>query len=501
MLACAAALLQSAEVPQPASWVIAGAQVADGTGGPLRKANVRIAGDSILDVGTFSPRDGETVVPAEGFVLTPGFIDIHNHSTEGLLTEPLAVSQISQGITTLVVGADGNSPWPIKEYLNKLRRSPAALNVMGMVGHATVRRQVMGDDYARPARGEEVARMEALVEQAMREGAVGLSSGLEYEVGGYATTDEVTALARVAARYGGFYMTHIRDEADRVFEALAEAIAIGRAARIPVQISHIKLGTVGVWGNANRAVHMVEEARARGVEVTADCYPYDAWSSTITVLVPNKRHGHRPSVAKGLADVGGAQNVMIVRMQEHPEYEFRTLEEIANARGISPVELYMEIVREGGASVVCRSMIEADIRTFYTQPWVMVASDGGIGARHPRGAGAFPKVLGRYVREQGWLPLVEAIRKMTSLPAARLKLTDRGILREGSKADLVLFDPKAVTDHSTFSEPHKLPEGIYKVWVNGVEVWGAGPEAPGQPKVTGARPGRVLPGQAWSRFM
>lgn len=501
LLTSCTTLLLNAQAPQPASWVIVGAQVADGTGSPLRTANVRIAGDSILEVGTFVPRDDEAVILAEGLVLAPGFIDIHNHSTEGVLTEPLAVSQISQGITTLAVGADGNSPWPIKTYLDKLRASPATVNVIVLAGHATIRRLVMGDDYARPARREEVARMETLVEQAMREGAAGLSSGLEYEVGGYATTEEVIALARVAARYGGFYMTHIRDEADRVFEALAEAMEIGRAARIPVQISHIKLGTVGVWGNAARAVRMIEEARKQGMDVTADCYPYDAWSSTITVLVPNKRHNHRPSVAKGLADVGGAQNVLIVDMQKHPEYEFRTLEEIAKARGISPVDLYMEIVREGGASVVCRSMNEEDIHAFYQQPWVMVASDGGIGARHPRGAGTFPRVLGRYVRERGWLSLGEAIRKMTSLPAARLKLTDRGVIREGMKADLVLFDPKSVADHSTFSEPHHLSEGIHRVWVNGVEVWHTTSAATTQSGATGARPGRVLPRQDWSRFM
>jgi N-acyl-D-amino-acid deacylase len=484
------AILWGAPAPRPESWVIQGALVADGRGGPLRRANVRIAGDSIVEVGTFTPKQGERIVEAEGGALAPGFIDIHNHSTEGLLVEPLAATQVSQGITTLVVGADGHSPWPVRSYRNRLRQSPTAVNVMILVGHATIREQVMGEDYRRAARKEEIARMEQLVEQAMQEGAVGLSSGLEYEVGSFATTEELIALARVVARRGGFYMTHIRDEADRVFEALAEALAIGQAAQVPVQISHLKLGTVGVWGQAARAVELIEQARQRGIDVTADSYPYDAWSSTITVLVPNRRHDHAPSVAQGLTDVGGAQNVMIVRMARHPEYEFRTLAEIAEARGISPVELYMEIVREGGASVVCRSMAEEDIRTFYQQPWVMVASDGGIGLRHPRSSGTFPKVLGRYVREQGWLRLEEAVRKMTSLPAARLKLADRGRIQAGGKADLVLFDPETITDHSTFFDPHRLSEGVQRVWVNGVEVWRAEQGTVGAP--TGARPGRVL---------
>jgi len=478
---------------QPSTWVVVGAQVADGTGQPLQQVDARIAGDRIVRVGKFALRRGETVVRADGLVLAPGFIDIHNHSEEGLEREPLATSQVSQGITTLVVGADGNSPWPIREFLDKLRRAPPAVNVLVLVGHATVRRRVIGEDFRRAARPEEIAAMQKLMEQGLREGAVGLSTGLEYEVGSYSTTDEVVALARVAARRGGFYMSHIRDEADRSLEALAEAIAIGERAPIPVQISHIKLGTVGVWGKAAEAVRLVDGARRRGLDVTADSYPYDAWASTITVLIPSKRHDDPASVARGIADVGGAKNITVIHSAAHPEYEFRTLDDIARQKGITPVELYIQIVREGGAGVVCRSMMEEDIRTFYQQPWVMVASDGGIGMRHPRGAGSFPKVLARYVREQKWLTLPEAIRKMTSLPAARLKLKDRGRIAPGMKADLVLFHPERVADRSTFSDPHRLSEGIEKVWVNGELVWDAAPARGKQPGATGARPGRVLP--------
>jgi N-acyl-D-amino-acid deacylase len=464
---------------------IVGADVADGTGRALRRANVRIEGDRIAAVGSIAPKSGDTVVDGKGLVVAPGFIDIHNHSAEGLANEQAAETQVSQGITTLVVGPDGGSPWPLGEYLAERRRQPSTVNVAAFVGHATVRRTVMGDDFKRAARADEIARMATLVDVAMREGAVGLSSGLEYEVGGYAETSELVELSKVAARYGGVYMSHIRDEADKSFEALREAIEIGERARIAVQISHIKLGTVGVWHKAAQAIALVEAARKRGVDVTADEYPYNAWSSTITVLVPDKRYDYPPSVEKALADVGGASNVLIVRHAAHPEYEFRTLDAVARERAVTPVEQFIQIVKDGGAGVVCTSMVDDDMRAFYRQPWVMVASDGGIGTRHPRGAGTFPRVLGRYVRDERWLTLPEAIRKMTSAPADRLKLEGRGRLVAGAFADVVLFNPKTVADRSTFSDPAMLATGIEQVFVGGQVVWANG-------KTTKARPGTVL---------
>jgi N-acyl-D-amino-acid deacylase len=478
--ALVAILLQSAP-----GLTITGARIVDGTGSPPRIGGVRVEGDRIVAVGNVKPAAGDTVVDAKGLVLAPGFIDIHNHSTSGLTGNPAAETQVAQGIATLVVGADGSSPWPIAAFLAERRKSAAAVNVMVMVGHATVRRLVMGDDYKRPARDPEIARMAALVEQGMQEGAIGLSSGLEYEVGSYSETKELVELAKAAAKHGGFYMSHVRDEADRAFEAFTEAIAIGEQARIPVQISHIKLGTVRVWRRSGEAVRLIEAARRRGVDVTADCYPYDAWHSTITVLVPDKRYDDPATVKKALDDVGGAQNVTIDRDAAHPEYELKTLEAIAKAQGITPVDLFIRIVKDGGASVVGTSMVDEDIRRFYTQPWVMVASDGGIGLRHPRSAGTFPRVLGRFVRERRWLSLQEAIRKMTSAPAARLKLTDRGTIAAGKIADLVLFDPATIADRSTFQDPFVLPVGMKGVWVNGVRVWD-------DPKASGAAPGRVL---------
>jgi len=470
---------------QPTSFVIAGAQVADGTGAPLRAAGVRVEGDVITELGAITPRPGETVVDGAGLVLAPGFIDAHNHSTDGLEREREALTQVSQGITTLAVGQDGSSPWPIAGYVARLRAAPPAVNVVVLAGHATIRTQVMGQDYKRGARTAEVARMRTLVDRAMAEGAFGLSSGLEYEVGSYASVEEVVEMARAAGAHGGYYISHIRDEADLSLDAIREAIAIGERGKLPVQITHIKLGTVGVWGKAKEVVAIVEAARARGVDVTADAYPYLAWQSTPRVLVPNKRYDDPASVKRGLDDIGGAKNVQITRWGAYPQHVGTRLDEMARAEGISDIEAYIRFARDDDAGMIGHAMIEADLRVFYQQPWVMVASDGGIANNHPRGAGTFPRVLGRYVRDAGWLTLPEAIRKMTSMPAARMGLTDRGVLKPGMKADLVLFDPATVIDRSTFEQPRALSAGIARVWVNGGLVWNGS-------AATGAWPGRVL---------
>ncbi|HYY56086.1 MAG TPA: D-aminoacylase [Pyrinomonadaceae bacterium] len=467
------------------SRVIVGARVIDGSGRPPFSASVRIEGDRIKRVGRFGPAPGELVVYARGLIVAPGFIDIHNHSERGLDAEPTSTTQVSQGITTLAIGPDGDSPWPIADYLARRARSRAAVNVLAFVGHATVRERVLGRDFNRQATSAEIAEMAKLVERGMRDGAFGLSTGLEYDVGHPSTTEEVIELARVSARHGGIYMSHIRDEADDVVNALTEAIRIGREAHLPVQISHIKMGTAGVWGKATQAVALVNSARASGLDITADCYPYDAWASTITVLVPSRRHDDASAVERGLADVGGAAAILITDCPAHRDYEGHTLEDVARAQSRPPVEVYMQIVRDGGADIVCRSMKEADIRVFYREPWVMVASDGGTGSRHPRGAGTFPRVLGLYVRESRWLTLAEAVRKMTSAPARRLGLRDRGLIRTGMKADLVIFDPRRVRDRSTFKEPQVLSRGIERVYVNGRPVWAGG-------RVTGLLPGVVL---------
>jgi len=479
--------LRSQRVDRPVA--IVGATLIDGSGGPpLNNSVVIIQGDSIVRVGKQSsikiPSDARTI-DGRGLVISPGFIDSHNHSDRGFKTDPTAATQVSQGITTVAIGQDGGSAFPVGEFLENLDRNAVALNVMTFVGHATVRSRVMGEDTGRLATPGEIEKMAALVDQAMKDGAFGLSTGLEYETGKPASTEEIVILARVAGRYGGIYISHIRDEADLTFDALAEAIRIGKEAHLPVQISHIKLGSVAVWGKANEAVALIAKARKEGQDVTADCYPYEAWSSTIRVLIPSGRHDDPVAVARGLADVGGPANITVVSCSAHPEYEFKTLDEISKKEGVTPVEAYMKIVRDGGAGIVCHSMKEADIKTFYQQPWVMVSSDGGITSRHPRGAGSNPRVLGRFVRELKWLSLTEAVRKMTSLPAARFKLNDRGLIRAGYKADLVMFDPARIIDRSTFKDPQLISEGVSRVFVNGVEVWSGD-------KVTGQRPGKAL---------
>lgn len=473
-----------------ASTVIINAQVADGAGTALRRENVRITDERISAVGNFEPARGDEVIDAKGLVLAPGFIDIHNHSTEGLDRDPLATTQIAQGITTVLLGADGDSPWPIGSWLEERRGKPVAMNLAVAVGHATVREQILQKDFRRVSRPTEVAAMAKLVEQGMNEGAIGLSSGLEYDVASYSTTEEMVDVAAAAAKHGGFYMTHIRDEADRSFEALREEIAIGQRARIPVQHSHIKLGTVNVWGKAAEYVKIIEDARRGGLDFLADCYPYDAWFSTIKVLVPDKQYESPPSVKEALAAVGGAGNITIANFAPNKRYEQHTIEELAQNEKTDAIDMFIRIIREGNAAnddalIVAKSMTEEDIELFYKQPWVMVASDGGIDLRHPRGAGTFPRVLGRFVREKHWFTLQEAVRKMTSLPAQRMGLRDRGLVRKGMFADLVLFDPETVIDRATFAQPMELPVGIKAVFVNGVKVWNEN-----QP--TGAKPGRVL---------
>lgn len=461
-----------------------GATIIDGGGGPAFVGDVRVKGDRITSIGKLKPKKGETVIDVRGMVLAPGFIDIHNHSETGLLREGSAENQVSQGITTILVGPDGGSPWPIGEYLAKLE-GKIGPNVGAFVGHGEVRSQVMKADFKRPATDAEIVSMTSLVDQAMREGAFGLSSGLEYEVGAPATTEELISLARAAAKHNGIYMSHIRDEEEGFRSAMEEALRIGREAHLPVQISHIKMGNRNVWGKSSEAIALIESAKAAGQDVTADAYPYTAWASTITVLVPRGRQGDIAEIEKSLANVGGADKVLITSHAANRSYEMKTMLEIASEKKISPAELYIEIVRNGGAGVVCHSMNESDVRAFYQRPWVMVASDGGIGSRHPRGTGTFPRVLARFVRESNWISLEEAVRKMSSMPADRLGLKDRGRIKKGMKADIVILDPSAVIDNATFADPQKLSSGVKSVLVNGKQVWDGA-------KSTGSLPGAIL---------
>jgi N-acyl-D-amino-acid deacylase len=473
----------SAQTP---SFVIRNATIIDGTGKPGRVGDVRVEGDTITAVGKVKVKSSEQIINGTALVLAPGFIDIHNHSESGLLREGTAANQVSQGITTVIVGPDGGSPENLADYFAKLQ-GKIGVNVGGFIGHGTVRRIVMKDDYKRAATASEIAQLERLVDEAMRQGAFGLSSGLEYDSGFAATTEELIALARVAAKHGGVYMTHMRDEEEGVMDAIREALLIGKEAKIPVQISHIKMGNSSVWGKSVEAIALIENARRSGQDVTADAYPYTAWASTITVLVPSRKHDDPAEIQKGINAIGGPDKVLITSAREFPTYEGKTLEQAAAIAGKTPVETYVEIVKKGGAGVIGYGMTESDVKAFYQTPWVMVSSDGGIGSRHPRGTGTFTRVLGRFVRENKWFSLEEAIRKMSAAPAERLGLKDRGLIRKGMKADLVLFDPASVIDKATFTEPLVYSTGIRSVFVNGVQVWDG-------ERITGKLPGSILKG-------
>ncbi len=469
---------------QSRQFLITNVSIIDGSGKAAYKNSVRIKDGRIVKIGRLKAKKDETVIDGNGKTLAPGFIDIHNHSQSGLVSEGTAGNQVSQGITTVIIGPDGGSPFPIQDYLQNLA-GKIAPNAGTFIGHGTLREQVMNDDLAREATDEEIEAMSRLLEEAMKQGAFGLSSGLEYDSGYSASTEELLALARVAAKYGGIYMTHMRDEEEGLLTAIRESIRIGKEAGIAVQISHLKAGNKNVWGKSAEAIALIESAQKEGLDITADAYPYTAWASTITVLVPSRKHDDRAEIIQGLANVGGADKVLITSCSAHRDYEGKTLEEIAREKNWDPADVYIEIVKDGGAGVVCNSMNEEDVEAFYKRSWVMVSSDGGIGSRHPRGTGTFTKVLGRFVREKNWFGLEEAVRKMTSLPAKRLGLKDRGLIKKGMKADLVLFDAESVVDNATFSDPQKLSDGIELVWVNGVTVWKNG-------KTTGALPGLIL---------
>lgn len=469
---------------QTKSILIQNATIIDGSGKKSFWGDLRIKDGKIARIGKIKPAKDDELIDASGLTLAPGFIDIHNHSESGLLREGMAANQVSQGITTVLVGPDGGSPWPLADYFAKLD-GKIGVNVGAFIGHAEVRSQILKEDYKRTATPEEIAAMAKLVEQAMNEGAFGLSSGLEYDVGFMATIEELIELSKVAAKYKGIYMSHIRDEEEGFRAAMEEAIRIGKEANLPVQISHIKMGNRNVWGKSAEAITLIEAAKKAGQDVSADAYPYTAWASTITVLVPSRKHEDRTEVETGLANVGGPDKVLITSHPANRSYEMKNMAEIAASKNISPVDLYIEVVKNGGAGVVCNSMSEDDVKAFYQRPWVMVSSDGGIGSRHPRGTGTFTRVLGKFVRENKWLGLEEAVRKMTAMPAARLRLKDRGLIKKGMKADLVLFDPNAVIDRATFAEPQTVSDGIKTVIVNGQRVWDSG-------KITGNLPGAIL---------
>jgi N-acyl-D-amino-acid deacylase len=499
LLATAGLLL--AGVNAHADVLIRRATVYDGTGAPPLAADVRIVGDRVAAIAPrLEPLAGETVRDAHGLALAPGFIDMHSHGDGGLLEDLDAATVSRQGVTTIVVGQDGGSDFPLRDWFGKLTSTPPAINVASMVGHATLRLQAMGHDLYRPSTTQELAQMKSLLEKELTAGAFGLSTGLEYEAAHFSTTEEVVELSKLAAATGGFYLSHVRDEANRTFEAFDEVLRIGREARIPVQITHIKLGSTPVWHQAAaRMPAYFEQARRERINLKADVYPYTFWHSTIRVIVPDRDYFNADKVARAIADNGGATAIRLARYAPEPALAGQTLEQVAATWQVTPVEAYMRIVKstesevgsdESMENVLVTSMSEDDLRWFIAHPDIMFSSDGELHGTHPRGAGAFPRVLGRYVREQKVLPLEAAIHKMSGLPASQLGLKDRGRIAAGYVADLVVFDPAVVIDQSTVENPEAPPLGIPDVMVAGQWVVRDG-------KVTGHRPGRVLRSPAY----
>jgi N-acyl-D-amino-acid deacylase len=490
VIAAAALVCAGAVQDQPRQTLIRNARVLDGTGAAARTADLRIVGDRIDAVGRLAPSPADRIVDASGRTLAPGFIDTHSHHSRGLFEQPDALAAVSQGITTIIVGQDGSFALPLAGFFMRLEREPAAVNVASYVGHGTIRHEAMGADFKRHATAEEVDRMRAMLRTEMAAGALGLSTGLEYDPGIYSAPDEVVALARVAASFGGRYISHIRSEDRTFWKAVDEVIAIGRDARLPVQISHVKLAMHSLWGQAGKLVDVLDRARSVGVNVTADIYPYTYWQSGITVLFPNRDFANRSEAQFVLQEVVRPDDLLISRFEPNPAYAGNTLAQIAAMRGTDAADALMVVIKEGEdrgttASVIATSMDERDIARLIRWPFANICTDGELSGPHPRGFGSFPRVLGRYVREQHVVSLTEAIRKMTSLAAANVGIDDRGTIAPGQYADLVLFDPRTVIDRATMASPHAVSEGIDTVWVNGDVVFTNG-------STTGKHPGKVL---------
>ena len=479
----------------PSTYLIANALIIQGTGAAGRHGGVRIDGERIAEVGDLEPRRGERVIDAGGLVLAPGFIDTHSHHDRGLTEMREATAAVSQGITTIVVGQDGGSHVPLAEYFARLEAAPPAVNVASYVGHGTIREQVMGTDYRRAATADEIRRMQDVLRAEMAAGALGLSTGLEYDPGIYSSPGEVLELAKVAASFGGRYISHVRSEDRRLWPAIDEIIAIGREAHLPVQISHIKLAMRSLWGQADSLLRTLERARASGVDITADIYPYTYWQSTLTVLFPQRNFDNRETAEFVLREVSTPDGLLLARFDPDTTYVGKTVAQVAAARGTDPPATLMALIRESIAmeertgrsteSVIGTSMHERDVEKLLAWPFANVCSDGALNGRHPRGFGAFTRVLGEYVRERRLLPLEEAIRKMTSLSARNVGIADRGRIAPGQFADLVLFDPLAVRDLATPEQPRARSRGIRTVWVNGRIVYDG-------EKATGEAAGKVI---------
>jgi N-acyl-D-amino-acid deacylase len=478
--------------------VIRSGRILDGTGNPWYVGDLGIVGGRVAAIGGIPAASGRTVIEAAGLYVAPGFIDVHTHVDTGTVADPTVRNYLLQGVTTVVGGNCGDSPFPLREHLRRLEKAGLALNYASLVGHNTIRHEVMGDADRAPT-GAELARMVELVRQEMEAGALGLSTGLAYVPGRYSTTEEIVALARVLQPWQGVYATHMRNQGSRIREAIEEAVRVGREAGVRVEISHIKLAEEAVWGQRERITEPIEQARQRGLEVYTDQYPYTATSSGFTSSFPGwavaggqaafrermKDRANRDSVRRALVEkrlisargLDPLERIYVAESKAHPEYQGKTLGRILNMLGRTPTlenaaDLIIEMEEVDQPLAVFFQMDEGDVEALMAMPWNMIASDGevavpGRGSPHPRYYGTFPRVLAKYVRERHTLSLTDAIRRMTSLPAQAMRLEDRGVLRPGLAADLVVFDADSIQDLATFEQPHQYPRGVRWVVVNG----------------------------------
>jgi N-acyl-D-amino-acid deacylase len=499
--------------------ILTGGRVVDGTGNPWYRADVAIEGDRIVAIGDLRTTSAKNRVDCAGFVVAPGFIDIHSHIARDLAENPNLEGIVRQGITTALDGQDGGSPIPLRPFLDKVAAAKPIINFGWFVGHGSLRNEVMGL-VNRHASQDELQRMRDLARAAMLDGAFGLSTGLFYVPGNYAPTEEVIEIAKVVGSLGGMHISHMRDEAAGVLDSVRETIRVGEEGGLPTQITHHKIIGSAAWGKSADTLQLIEQARARGVDVSLDQYPYTASHTGSAAMFPQwSLEGGRKALLERLQapesrarikaevgrrireDRGGGdpKNVQFNRCDFDPALNGKTLADATARRGFpvtieNAAEVALELQTKGGCSTIYHAISEADVERIMRYPGTMVATDGdapvfGKGSPHPRSYGTFPRVLGRYVRERKIISLEDAIRHMTSLPADRLKLLDRGILRPGMIADIVVFDPERIADKSEFTNPHQYSVGIRDSMVNGNFVLRDG-------KLTGMHPGRVLYGPA-----
>lgn len=496
--------------------IIRNGRIVDGSGNPWFHGDIAIANGKVVAVGRVTGT-ASRVIDAKGLVVAPGFIDVHTHIEGNEWNVPMAPNFIYDGVTSVVTGNCGSSNTDIARYFRQLDSARISINVATLVGHNDVREVIMGESQRDPT-AEEQRKMEDLVEQAMKDGAVGFSTGLIYVPGTYSKTPEVVGLAKAAARHYGVYASHIRDEADGMTAAVEEAINIGRQAGIPVEISHFKTTYKPNWGRSTSMVEQVEKARHEGIEVTVDQYPYIASSTSLNTRLPSWAFsGGRDSLLWRLGDPATRTRIkkamhadlkeklvknysycLVARYGADTTINGLNISQVNERWGNKPtadneIETILKMVEKGGAAMVFFSMDEGDLKTIMQYPFNMIASDAGIntfgsGVPHPRGYGTNARVLGRYVREMKVVRLEEAIRRMSSLPAQKFQLLDRGLLRPGMAADIVVFNPAIVADKATFEKPHQYAIGFQYVLVNGVVTVDEG-------KHTGARAGAVLKGQ------